>query len=167
MSSLAGSFLVARPSLKDPSFRQTVILLLQHSDDGAYGLVINRPAKSKGLPFPLYKGGPCGSQGMLLLHGHADWLESSSDSSTQGVVPGVYIGDASCLQRITDASCDEPRRFRLFSGYAGWAPDQLEGELASGSWVAVPATAELLFDTPIDELWQQLVPPAIPQFSVN
>ena len=58
-------------------------------------------------------------------------------------------------------------RYRMFAGYAGWGPGQLEGELAAGAWAIVPANAEVLFDSPLDEMWTQLLPPAIPEPSLN
>lgn len=167
MSSLAGSFLVARPVLQDPSFRQTVVLLLQHGPEGAFGLVVNRPAPIQGLPFPVHGGGPCPSQGLLLLHGHADWLDPSADSAEREVAPGIYLGDASCVDRVKDPPAGAAPRFRMFAGYAGWGPGQLEGEMAAGAWAVAAATDELLFDTPVDELWERLVPPSIPQPSLN
>src|SRR5437899_2433245 len=102
MPSLAGSFLIARPILKDASFAQTVVLLLQHSEQGAFGLVVNRPALVEGPPFPVYPGGPCESEGLLMLHGHADWLETPAESSAKKVAPGIYLGDASCLNHVSD-----------------------------------------------------------------
>lgn len=59
MPSYAGKFLIGRPALQEASFRQTVVLLLQHGDQGAFGLVVNRPVKVDGLPFPVFAGGPC------------------------------------------------------------------------------------------------------------
>src|ERR1700731_1278751 len=73
MSSLAGYFLVARPVLDDPNFHRTVVLLLQHGPEGAFGLVVNRAVGTDKLPFPVYLGGPCKLEGRLLLHGHAEW----------------------------------------------------------------------------------------------
>src|SRR6266436_4854992 len=70
MASLAGSLLVARPSLKDAFFHQAVVLLLQHGSEGAFGLVLNRPAPIKDAPLPVCIGGPCKFEGFLLLHGH-------------------------------------------------------------------------------------------------
>ena len=75
MSSLAGSFLVARHVLQDANFRQTVVLLLKHGSEGAFGLVVNRPAKAEGIPFPVFGGGPCPMKGFIMLHGHADWVD--------------------------------------------------------------------------------------------
>lgn len=167
MASLTGSFLVARTVLQDPSFNQTVVLLLQHSEEGAFGLVVNRPAPAKGLPFPLYKGGPCKCDGLLLLHGQPDWVDSEDDEEPEGIAPGIFLGDASLFNRIKDDLPDGDGRFRLFSGYAGWGPDQLENEIAIGAWTIVPASGEVLFDTPPKELWDRLSPPLIPQPSLN
>ena len=73
MSSLAGKFLIARPSMVDSFFGRSVILLLQHSQEGAFGLVLNRPAQAKDLPFPIYVGGPCKMDGLLMIHGLEEW----------------------------------------------------------------------------------------------
>lgn len=166
MPSLAGSFLVARRSLRDSSFRQTVVLLLQHGEEGAFGLVINRPARVKKFPFPIFAGGPCESEGLLMLHGHAEWLDDS-DSQPVGLPPGVYMGNATCLQYVEEPQAGIDLRFRLFKGYSGWAPGQLESELAVGAWSVVPANAQLVFDTPPDELWERLAPSRIPEPSLN
>src|SRR5579864_4571578 len=112
MASLAGSFLVARPVLRDPTFRQTVILLLQHDEAGAFGLVVNRPTQTEGLPFPVFSGGPCESQGLIMLHGHAEWAESSSGETEGAVAPGIFLGKASSLKRAQDASPGQALRFR-------------------------------------------------------
>ncbi len=167
MASLTGSLLVARPVLQDPNFVQTVVMLLRHGTEGAFGLVVNRPDEAEEFPFPVHSGGPCPAPGLIMLHGHADWVApAEEDEPSPEVVPGVFIGDADCVGRVSGAS-DQPLRFRIFVGYAGWGPDQLERELASGAWFVVPATAELLFDTPVDELWDRLSPPATPRPSLN
>jgi hypothetical protein len=75
MTSLVGYFVVARPVLDDKNFTRSVVLILQHGPEGAFGLVVNRPFKTEKLPFPIYLGGPCKLEGMLLLHGHAEWMD--------------------------------------------------------------------------------------------
>jgi putative transcriptional regulator len=165
MTPLAGSFLVARPVLRDPNFERTVILLLAHSGEGAFGLVVNRPSVKAHLPFPLFIGGPCPSPGLLMLHGEREWVEEPVVG--QEPVPGIYLGDGDALQLATEAEPEKQDRYRVFRGYAGWGSGQLEGELAAGAWALVPASAELLFGTPADELWERLVPPSIPQPSLN
>jgi putative transcriptional regulator len=168
MSSLAGKFLVARPSLLDPNFRQTAVLLLQHDSNGAFGLVVNRPTEVEGVPFPILLGGPCPLQGMLMLHGHADWIDADDESPGRRVAPGIFLGDASCMERISDPPEGQSLRFRMFTGYAGWGPNQLEGELSAGAWSVAPASAELLFDTPVEQIWRTLSPSTtIPEPSVN
>ena len=167
MSSLAGKFLVARTILQDASFRQSVVLVLQHNDAGAFGLVVNRAVTIEGLPFPVFAGGPCESQGLLMLHGHAEWAESATEPPPKEVAPGVFLGDASCLSRLSDTATEPGLRYRIISGYAGWGPGQLESELATGVWAIVSATGQLLFDVPVDDLWYHLVPPTIPEPSLN
>jgi putative transcriptional regulator len=172
MSSLAGSFLVARPILKDPNFHQTVVFLLQHDRDGACGVVINRPAQVEGVPFPVYIGGPCQAPGLFMLHGHPEWAKSADDEeadepTVRELASGIYIGDAACLEQAAKPVSGRPARFRILRGYAGWGPGQLERELASGAWAVMPATAQLLFDTPFEDLWDRLLPSGIPQPSMN
>jgi putative transcriptional regulator len=165
--SLAGSFLVARPVIQDPSFRRSVVLLLQHDADGAFGLVVNRPAKVEGVPFPVFAGGPCQSPGLLMLHGHPEWAAPGAEPPAE-VAGGVFMGDAECVRRVSDAeSGEEALRYRMFVGYAGWGPGQLEREMIARSWAVVAASGAVLFDTPAEELWKNLLPPALPEPSVN
>jgi len=165
MKSLAGSFLIAKTTLRDAFFGQTVVLLLQHNEDGAFGLVLNRPVKAPDKNMHIFFGGPCEAPGLLMLHGHRNWVAKHAEHTE--VIDGVYLGDAEAMQRVTEGEEEGPLRYRIFKGYSGWGPDQLESELVQGSWAIVPASSELVFDTPHQELWQRLVPPALPQFSVN
>jgi putative transcriptional regulator len=164
MTTLAGSLLIAKMSLKDGFFGQTVILLLQHNDEGAFGVVLNRPAPVKDLPFPLFVGGPCKFQGLIMVHGHADWLP---EDDRQEVCPGVYLGNAECINRVSEPEDDVEYRYRVFTGYSGWGPNQLEREMTEGSWAVVRVSDKEIFDIPAAELWSQLVPPAFPKPSLN
>jgi putative transcriptional regulator len=166
MSSLAGSFLVARHVLQDANFRQTVVLLLKHGPEGAFGLVVNRPAKAEGIPFEVFSGGPCPMEGFLMLHGHADWIPADEVEELQ-VAPGIFLGNASCMKRVTDPEPGQELRVRVFAGYAGWGPNQLEKEIAAGAWSVAAANGSLLFDGPVHNLWDNLVPPRIPRPSMN
>lgn len=163
----SGSFLVARPILQDPNFAQAVVLLLRHSQEGAFGLVVNRPAQVQGLTFPVYGGGPCPAEGLMLLHGHENWLGNPAEREDREVAPGIFLGDSAGLKRATEAPPDDGLRFRVFTGYSGWGQGQLESELAAGAWTIVRATGETLFDVPVEEIWERLVPPRIPQPSLN
>lgn len=166
----AGCFLIARSKLMDPNFRHTVILLLVHNAEGAFGLVVNRPAKAEGFAWPVFAGGPCPSPGLLLLHGHREWLQSEEESDEppdHQLSNGIFTGDASCLEKASELADPSDVRLRVYSGYAGWGEGQLECELAAGGWDVVPATADMLFDTPLDEMWLRLSPPRIPRPSTN
>jgi putative transcriptional regulator len=167
---LAGSFLVARPVLRDPNFVQTVVLLLAHNENGAFGVVVNRPAPSGELPIPVFEGGPCPSPGLILLHGHAEWASPPAEleeGPKMQAAPGIYIGDADSFQNASKVVSGQKLRVRVYRGYAGWGSGQLEGELAAGAWAAVPADGELLFGTPIEQLWDCLRPPSLPLPSLN
>jgi putative transcriptional regulator len=167
--SLAGSFLIARTILRDPTFAQTVVLLLAHNDDGAFGLVVNRPVMGKGSPLPLFNGGPCQSPGLVILHGHQDWIDATAElpdtDVKQEVAQGIFVGDDSCLARLNEPQ--HGMRCRAYQGFAGWGADQLEHELTRGAWAVKTATGDLLFGVPVDDLWDHLAPPSIPQPSLN
>lgn len=169
--SYAGCFLIARPILQDANFKRSVVFLLAHNAEGAFGLVVNRPGEAEGLPWPVFVGGPCPSPGLIMLHGHPDWAEACEDEAEEGkereLAPGIYSGDAACLDRATQSEEEPMPRFRVFSGYSGWSGGQLESELAAGAWSMAPANGNLLFNTPIEDLWERLAPPRIPQPSVN
>ena len=77
------------------------------------------------------------------------------------------LGNAACLDKAGQLPPTLAGHFRVFTGYAGWGAGQLEGELAAGAWALAQANAALLFDTPIDELWERLAPPRLPQPSLN
>jgi putative transcriptional regulator len=165
----ASQFIIARPSLQDPTFQQTVILLLQHDQSGAFGLVVNRPLPPQAwtLPFPLYLGGPCKSEGLLMLHGHQEWMDMQSQQEKQ-IVPGIFIGDEECVKQATQKHAEEATgRFLMMTGYAGWGPGQLENEISQGAWALVKATSENLFQISAQDKWASLLPSIIPQPSDN
>jgi len=166
MASLAGTLLVARPVLRDSFFARSVILLLQHGDEGAFGLVLNRPAQAEGAPFPIFVGGPCKLEGLLMIHGERDWLQESDEPPAQ-VCPGVFLGDTTCFEKVNEGCAGVECKYRIFAGYAGWGPDQLEGELNEGAWVVVRAAGDMIFETPAEDLWRRLAPQPVPEPSLN
>lgn len=163
-----GSFLVAKYSLQDPNFRQTVILMIQHSAEGAFGLVVNRPIVLKEFPYPVFVGGPCEAQGMFMLHGYEEWAGPNSEGETSSeIAPGIFIGTAESAFLAKELTTDELQKVRMFAGYSGWGPGQLESELVEGAWSIVAADGKTLFGTQPKELWTHLRPPSLPQFSMN
>jgi putative transcriptional regulator len=166
MSTLAGNFLIARSSLRDSFFGRTVVLMLQHGPEGAFGLVLNRPAKAKDLPFPIFVGGPCKMDGLLMIHGREEWLQADAESNME-VCPGVFLGTSEQFEKATEVDDTTEGKFRVFTGYAGWGPEQLESEMQEGAWIVLPASGEIIFDTPAQELWESLAPPTLPKPSMN
>ena len=166
MASLAGTFLVARSSLRDGFFGRSVVLLLEHSPEGALGLVLNRPAKAKEIPFTIFVGGPCKTDSLLMIHGRRDWLKHDEEKAME-VCPGVFLGTTAHFEAIEDASDPTEGRFRVFTGYAGWGPDQLESEMNQGAWIVLPADGQILFETPVQDLWEMLAPTTLHDPSMN
>lgn len=159
-----GVFLVAVPEMPDPRFRQTVILIIEHSHQGGtHGLVINRPTElTIDGPFPeidadvggkhrVYLGGPVAPSSFAFLHRRATLAESSRE-----VLAGVFIAaDRQMLNELSSSA--SPGSLRTFFGYAGWAPGQLDLELATGSWQLVRADAPTVFsDEDPALLWRRL-----------
>jgi putative transcriptional regulator len=160
-SSLAPSLLVAMPQLQDPNFSKSVVLLCEHREEGAMGLVINRctdtlasaivqleppVAESEG-GLPVWIGGPVDpARGWLLL---ADNLGDGIEVS-----PGLYLSASRDLLRRVLEDNQLGGRCRFLVGYAGWGPRQLDSELAASAWLTVPVDNTLLFETPSEEMWE-------------
>ena len=159
-----GTFLVASRQLMDPNFHETVVLLIRYGPDGAIGLIINRPVElklSRILPEikeldrseeTLYLGGPVEPARVHLLVRSAKPLEASMP-----VFGDVYLSSSQkVLQRLIKKPVKE-ERFRIYAGYAGWAPKQLESECDRGHWHVLKADPETLFDKKSSEIWQELI----------
>jgi len=158
MSTLQAHFLVASPYLTDPNFNRSVVLIIKHDDEGAFGMLLNRPMNNTVREIMrlageadcdcdehIYYGGPV--QGPLVaIHGMEDQAEAE-------VLPGVFFSAHKDQLRSIIEQDEKP--FRLFTGYSGWGAGQLESELEVGGWLTAPATAEIVF-LPADEQWQRL-----------
>jgi putative transcriptional regulator len=162
---LAPGFIAAMPQLSDPNFHRTVVLLLRHGEEGGFGLVINRPAAitvdelchSQGIPYhgpmeqPVMIGGPVEvDRHMLVLHGEPP-IGAPGDEDEMFVAQEIRLVTARAgFIRLTSRGAT---RFRCYVGYAGWAPGQLDNELAEGAWVPLPASPRLMFDEPAEIVW--------------
>lgn len=158
MTSLRGHLLIATPQLVDPNFRRTVVLIGEHGDQGAMGVVLNRPSGitvEDAVP-PLgsltdegslvYVGGPVQEDAVIVLAEFAEPERAASIVfSDVGFVPGE-IDDPADLGELP--------RARVYAGYAGWGPQQLESELAESAWIVAPARADDVFTTEPDVLWR-------------
>jgi putative transcriptional regulator len=157
MDSLQGHLLIASPQLLDPNFVKTVVLLIRHTEEGAFGVVINRPtSKTVGELWkdvseaecdsiePVYLGGPV-SGPLIALH-------SSESLAEITVLPEVFV--AATKEHLDELVRGEGHSFKVLVGNAGWAPGQLEGELEAGGWLTLPATAEYVFYDG-EDLWDR------------
>jgi putative transcriptional regulator len=159
-----GRFLVAHRSVNDPRFAETVILLIAYSDEGAMGIIINRPTDVRlALALPemkelrdrrdrLFVGGPVSPSAMLLLIRSA-----TAPEGAQPVFGDVHVsGKLETLRKVLGKN-GKNDRLRAYAGYAGWGPGQLEHEIARGDWAVGPADAATIFDTPSEGIWQKLI----------
>lgn len=166
--SLSGSLLVAAPVLRDPNFERAVVLLLEHGEAGALGVVLNRPTDTDvGVALPrwdrlaaappvLFTGGPvaptaaiCLGRGQVGAVGGGDDVEGWSP-----LFDGVGSVD---LERDPDDLAGAVEQVRVFAGYAGWGPDQLEGELATGAWYVFRAMAADVVSPEPADLWRTVL----------
>jgi len=162
-SSLINQLLIAMPGMHDPNFASTVTLICEHNDDGALGIIINRPLNLKlsgifdqllvenadpdAADTQVMAGGPVGTERGFVLHGKEHNFENtltvSSDirlTLSRDVIDAMATGVG-------------PERSLVAIGYAGWEPGQLEQEMLANSWLNVAATPELIFETPYEERW--------------
>lgn len=157
-----GVFLVAKPALVDPNFRQSVVLVTQAPDGSTVGFIVNRPGRRslaqilpqnevlKRFTEPLYSGGPVEAAGLFAVF--------RAKENPQGALR--VLGDVSfaiepaVVEMVLHAP---PERVRFFNGYAGWAPGQLAAELERGGWYVLNADADTVFRKDMEKLWEELI----------
>ena len=160
MQSLKGHLLVAGPNLVDPNFRRTVVLVGEHGDEGAMGVVLNRPSGASVVEAVpelealvdgadvVHVGGPVQPSAIVVL---ADFVEPERAASL--VLDSVGFLPA----EVEPDELGELNRTRVFAGYAGWGPRQLDAELEEGSWIVEPALPEDVFTSSPDDLWSDVL----------
>lgn len=160
-TSLAPGLLLAMPQLADPNFARSVVLMIEHGDNGSFGLVINQPSPiraaelldSMSVPWGgdpeavVWSGGPVGRTTGWVLHEPL----AAPRPGTAAVGPGLALSTSS--ERLRDIASAPPRRIRLLLGYAGWGKGQLASEMARGSWIHAEADPALIFEAPAEEMW--------------
>ena len=156
--SLKGHLILDNGKLRESFFHRSVILICQHDSEGAFGLVLNHSTKNKvgdalvaNLPDtlkaePLYLGGPVQPQALSFLHNDA-YLPDAN------VIANLSLGHSlDSLVEISE-SFSSAQKLKVFAGYAGWSPGQLEDEMKRDTWMTHPATVELVFHSRPDQLW--------------
>jgi putative transcriptional regulator len=161
--STKGRLLVATPDLGDPNFSRTVVLMLEHDEDGAIGVVLNRPSETDVAelfpdwrstvadPSVAFVGGPVSPDSVIAL-ARGDLAEP-----TDGWAPVLDTLGTVDLAREPDALAVDVREVRVFAGYAGWSAGQLEGELALGGWFVLDSVPEDPFTADPDGLWAEVL----------
>lgn len=154
--SLERFLLVASPELNDPNFAKSVVLIIHHNDEGAFGLVLTQPTnvtvsqvwesvsetKCRAVD-AIYRGGP--------VEGHLMALHGSQEIGGNDVLPGVFFAvSAPHLEKLVTTNC-QPARY--FIGYSGWGSGQLEAEMEAGGWLTLPARPEDLFQN-AEDFWE-------------
>lgn len=159
---LKGQLLLDSGQLRGSFFQRTVVLICQHDAEGAFGLVLNRSTGSSAgdmivadLPdvikaCPLYVGGPVQPSALSFLHTDAFIPDAN-------VLPNLNLGHSLDTLLEIGESFSTTRRVKLFAGYAGWSPGQLEDEMKREAWIAHPATVDLVFDPSPEQLWQGIL----------
>jgi len=162
--SLSNHFLIAMPALDDPNFHHTTTYICEHDEDGALGVVINRPldmqlgeilqhmeieACDEAISTrQVYMGGPVQNDRGFVLHEPAgDWEATLMVTDTIGITSSRDI-----LQAIAEGK--GPDNTIITLGYAGWGAGQLEQELADNTWLSGPASSKIVFETPSEQRWQ-------------
>lgn len=168
--SLAGYFLISETDLTDPNFYRTVVFMVEHSEEGAFGLVVNRLSAlhlgevldeardTRVAEMPIYVGGPVEQQFLFALHSGLPAGVSSEHAVEPA--PGIVFEpfNHSILAYLTEEWPEEPEESRpkihIYAGYSGWAPKQLEGELDLDAWLHHRATPDIVFRPNPEEGWK-------------
>ncbi len=160
---LNNQFIIAMPTLADPNFFHTVAYLCQHNEDGALGIVINRPMDMKlgeifkqmeinvtslaSTEAPVFAGGPVQQERGFVVHtAGGDWhatmaiSETLSLTTSRDVLEAIAVGEG-------------PEQYLIALGYAGWGAGQLEKEIMDNAWLNTPCGEQVLFDTPVNLRW--------------
>lgn len=164
VKTLAPGFLLSMPQLGDPNFHRAVVLMLEHSEAGSMGLVVNRAtpltlgdlAEQQSLACatsrarePVFLGGPVEPQRGFVLHDDAEVAEKHT------LLPGLYLSVT--LDALGPLLTNPEARLRFCLGYAGWGPHQLEQEMAQGSWLFTEAAPAPVLESPPEGVWDSLV----------
>jgi putative transcriptional regulator len=160
----AGSLLVATPTLLDPNFERTVVLLLDVDENGALGVVLNRPSvvpvsdvlpdwgELTGLPDVLFQGGPVSTDSAVAVGAARE--AGSEPVGFRSLFDAVGIVDLDTPTAILGPAL---RHLRIFAGYAGWGAEQLADEIRAGSWYVLPSTSGDVFGGDPAGLWQRVL----------
>lgn len=158
-----GIFLIAKPTLTDPNFARTVVLVTQTEDASTVGVIINRPStlslsqflsqeySTKNYRDPIFLGGPVMRQAIVAVYRS----DTAPEAAAFHVLKNIYLTmHADNLKRML---ADPEAKYRLYAGFSGWAPRQLESEFTRDGWYVLPADEAMLFRQSTEGMWEELV----------
>jgi putative transcriptional regulator len=166
---VAPGLLLSMPHLVDPNFTRAVVLMVEHSDEGSFGLIINQPSTMsvatlleqleiewRGDPDEVvWSGGPVMPTTGWVLHQPMPAPRPPDDPSIASMVdiaPGIVLSTSPEI--LKDIADSPPAKVRFLLGYSGWGPGQLAAEMVRGSWLHANVSSDLVFETPPDEMWE-------------
>jgi len=157
-----GRVLISEPFTNDYYFKRSVVLLIEHSDEGTFGLIINKPLKLKledvskefsTFDTGIYLGGPVKTENMYFIHRLGNRIKGSVE-----IKEGIYWGgDVEQVKEMIDRHEISTSDIRFFIGYSGWIPKQLENELENNAWVVSTINSSEIMKADIETLWDRLV----------
>jgi putative transcriptional regulator len=164
---LAPGLLIAMPQLADPNFARAVVLMIEHSDQGSFGLVINQPSpilagellENLSIPWRgdadtvVWSGGPVSPTTGWVLHEPQPGMDDGN--GTTRIAPGIDLSTSP--ERLRALAGRPPARLRLLLGYSGWGPGQLEHELTAGGWLVLDLATEDPFSSDPSQLWHDVL----------
>lgn len=158
----AGSILISEPSLKDRFFNRAVVLLADHSTEGSFGIILNKPLDTKFndivKDFPnfdsrLFLGGPVNTENLFFLHRKGNLIQNSIE-----IKEGLYWGgDIEDVKRLIESKLLNTKDIRFYIGYSGWSENQLEEELKETSWLVDDPNIQNLINISSSEMWRNSV----------
>lgn len=171
---LAPGLLLAMPHLADPNFHRAVVLMIEHNEEGSFGLIVNRPSSMSvssllsaldmtwrgDADAVVWTGGPVMPTSGWVLHEPSERVGRGAPSLQDGLesdgtisfAPGLDLSTSP--EKLRTIALSPPHRTRFLLGYAGWGPGQLAVEMARGSWLYADADPAIIFETEPDVLWQ-------------
>lgn len=158
----SGKILIAEPFMHDMYFRRTVILLIDHSDEGSFGVVLNKPTFIKikevvddfaDVDYPLFSGGPVSIDNLFFLHRLSDIIPDSIPVDKDI----FWGGNRSDVGKVLETNYFDETQLRVFMGYSSWEAGQLEEELKQNSWVVADFNSDVLFNSDPAKLWYEVV----------
>ena len=157
-----GKLLISEPFMNDPNFKRSVVLLASHNEEGSVGFVLNRPMELKleqildefeGNDFPIFDGGPVQRDSLFYVHTLGDAIPDSIN-----ILGDLYWGgNFETVKALLHGKKVSKNELRLFIGYSGWGPEQLQAEIKSNSWLVAPASIDIVMTNDWNKLWKEVL----------